>query len=693
MSGLQALLQPRSMKTPGSLVGGSVDDQRRVWHHVKVNDIRERRKSAAQNHPWTPWTPSQCWISTGPKVARLREDHIDPRPALRPSHTIALCVKITAPSIMQRNPGNGHALVWAAPMVLLLLLVSLESATHAQASKPCPARKSASSNLSAVCFLELVGKGRSTVGLERVRLNCNSTSGDKVPIGIPSEAPNNPLAWLSASLWQQLDQHSTGIAITKPDCQQQIEAPAVAEALVPMYGLLFFCEGNITFVSPVVRDLYLPYTQSSRGQEDTAPLVVGGTAHVSVFGAGVGLVDASTVFAVVQDAELSLEASAFNQLLGNPGSGVFARDRSLLRIHSSNFTNSHSSDFGGALAIMGCCNATVQNSLFLRCSSDFRGGAVYVDEQASLVLRNTSILNNTAGTDNVPSQGGGIYCKGQYLGLFDGTRIMYNKAHGSGGGVYAAAAIGTGALQLAVSPDTVLSWNQAVGSDKEGASVGGGAYLGFATAFDAAVVRSVAHNNSAARDNDIGSRPGNLTVFPEKVVGYVARPDELDGGLRVEVVLLGMGGFPCGGRNIRAFWDVAPESGGGGGNSSISEPRQPSVTAPPHLTVATNASGVAVMWLRFQEPPGQHPIVFRAEGVAYLQAKLLVEVRQCWKGEQQERPGVCGVCPAGSYNFGPGLCGNCPGNAQCAGGSAVLSKPGFWLSSLQHNVVHRWVLR
>jgi hypothetical protein len=98
-----------------------------------------------------------------------------------------------------------------------------------------------------------------------------------------------------------------------------------------------------------------------------------------------------------------------------------------------------------------------------------------------------------------------------------------------------------------------------------------------------------------------------------------------------------------------------------------------------------------VVWLRFQEPPGLHLIVFRAEGVAYLQAKLLVEVRQCWKGEQQERLGVCQVCPAGSYNFGPGLCEDCPANAECAGGSAVLSKPGFWLSSPKHNAVDRWV--
>jgi hypothetical protein len=604
---------------------------------------------------------------------------------------IAVCLNNTTSCFMQRTERNGYARMLAAPMLLLLLLlVGLQSATSAPAS--CPAPKPASSNLSAVCSLELVGKGRKTPGVEHVRLNCNSTSGDQVPVGIPSEAPNNPLAWLSASLRQQLDQHSTGITIAKPDCQQQIEAPAVAEALVPMYGLLFFCEGNITLVDPVVRDLYLPYTQSSRGQEDTAPLVVGGTAHVSVVGARVSRVDASTAIVVTQDSELSIADSAFTQLLGNPGSGVFARDSSLLRIHSSNFTDSSSSDFGGALAIMGCCNATVHNTIISGCSTVYSGGAVYVDERASLAVSNSSILNNRAGSDNIPSsQGGGIYCKGRYLALLNGTRIMYNKAHGSGGGVYAAAVVGTGALQLDVSPDTVLSGNQAVGSDKEGASVGGGAYVGFATAFDAAVVRSVARNNTAPRDDDISTRPENLTVLPDRALGYVARPDQLEGGLRVEVGLLGVGGFPCGGRNIRAFWDVAPESGGGGGNSNTSEPRQPSITAPPQHTVATNASGVAVMWLRLQEPPGQHMIVFRAEGVAYLQAKLLVEVRQCWKGEQQERPGVCQVCPAGSYNFGPGSCGECPGNAECAGGSAVLSKPGFWLSSPQYNVVHRWV--
>jgi hypothetical protein len=500
---------------------------------------------------------------------------------------------------MQRTERNGHARMLAAPMLLLLLLlVGLQSATSAPES--CPARKAASSKLSAVCSLELVGKGRKTPGLARVRLNCNSTNGDQVPVGIPSEASNNPLAWLSASIRQQLDQHSSGITIAKPDCQQQIEAPAVAEALVPMYGLLYFCEGSITLVDPVVRDLYLPYTQSSRGQEDTAPLVVGGTAHVSVVGARVSWVDASTAIVVTQDSELSIADSAFTQLLGNPGSGVFARESSLLRINSSNFMNSSSTDFGGALAIMGCCNATVQNSLISGCSTVYSGGAVYVDEHASLAFSNTSILNNTAGSDNIPSsQGGGIYCKGQYLALLNGTRVMYNKAHGSGGGVYTAASPNLvaqqGMLQLVVSPDTVLSFNQALGTDKDGAAAGGGACVGNATTFDAAVVRSIAHNNTAARDDDISTRPGNLTVRPDKALGYVARPGELEGKLRVEVVLLGTGGFPGGGRNIHAFWDTAVDGGGGvvGGNSTSPQPRQPSLTAPPKQTVETNASGVA----------------------------------------------------------------------------------------------------
>jgi hypothetical protein len=141
--------------------------------------------------------------------------------------------------------------------------------------------------------------------------------------------------------------------------------------------------------------------------------------------------------------------------------------------------------------------------------------------------------------------------------------------------------------------------------------------------------------------------------------------------------IIGEGGFPCGGRKIHASWESAAhhQAGGGGDSSGVS--------------IATNASGMAVLWLRLLEPPGQYDITLTVVGAPYLSDNVTVEVRQCWKGEEERRPGVCRVCPAGSYNLQPGRCEECLAHAECAGGSAVLPQPGFWLSSPQHNVAHR----
>ena len=563
----------------------------------------------------------------------------------------------------------------AALLLLLVLIFSLVPSSDALAADTCVSRNSPSSSLAAVCSLELVGKGRDKEGLERVRLSCNSTTGQDVPVGIASTSQNAPMAKLSATLRQQLQQLGSGVVIAQPRCQQQTEAPGAGANLLPMFGLLYFCEGAITLVNPVVRDLFLPYASSSRAQDDVAAVVVGGTARVSVVGARVDRVVASTTFGVVQNAELSLKDSAFNDTVGNPGSAVFVRDSSTLRIASSNFTNGHSTDFGGALAIMGCSDVRVQDSVFLGCSADMSGGAFFVAELASVVLSNTRILHSTAGNGRAPlSRGGGIFCGGgRYLGLVNGTVIMHNKAHGSGGGLYAegpqprtdrtqpgvGAAQAAPKLQVVVSPDSVISRNEAVGGDEAGPSTGGGAFLGPAITFDPAVVRAVARNNTAPRDADIGTQPGKLSVLPDRVSGYAARPDALEGGLRVEVMLLGQGGFACGGRNIHAYWDSVADNasvgadGGRSANSSVAQQRPPTT---PKDTEATNASGVAVMLLRFFEPPGQHLVTFLVEGLPALSANLTVEVRQCWKGEQQElrRPGVCRVCPVGSYNFQQG---------------------------------------
>jgi hypothetical protein len=126
----------------------------------------------------------------------------------------------------------------------------------------CVSRNITSSSLSAACGLELVGncEGRDKVGIDRVILSCTSITGDKVPVGIASAVRKAPLAEISTLVRQQLQQHGSGIAVVKPACQQQKEAPAVTDDLLPLFGVLYICEGNITIKHLVVRDLFLPRT-------------------------------------------------------------------------------------------------------------------------------------------------------------------------------------------------------------------------------------------------------------------------------------------------------------------------------------------------------------------------------------------------------------------------------------------------
>jgi len=96
---------------------------------------------------------------------------------------------------------------------------------------------------------------------------------------------------------------------------------------VALYGLLYFCTGNIRLVNPVIRDVWLPYDFRMRNQEDTAVLVVGGNASVSVIG---GVICAratpSTAIAALDKGVLSGKWHTVPQQHGQPGVlGVFAR--------------------------------------------------------------------------------------------------------------------------------------------------------------------------------------------------------------------------------------------------------------------------------------------------------------------------------------------------------------------------------
>jgi predicted outer membrane repeat protein len=506
---------------------------------------------------------------------------------------------------------------------------------------------------------------------------------------------------------KQLKQYGSGIEVAQNSCQQAAEAPPIQANLVPLFGLLYFCEGAVTLARPVVKGLALPFTVVSRAQDDTAAVVVAGQARVTVVGAVIEHVNASTAFAVLQDGKLAVVESSFRHNQGNPGSAVFARGRSTVCLQSSSFHNSSSSDFGGAIAVMGSSNTTVVNSRFTNCSAAKSGGAVYSIEQSRLTISNSSITASTAGSPTSPTAyGGAVFSKGLLLRISGGTQVTGNTAFGSGGGIYMSADFGTDDTvqsELQLTDDVVLSNNKADGSDMGQPSTGGGAYINSDVIFDPVLLKAVARGNTAARDEDVGTFPSKMTVLgPSTVVGYAARPDP-QSGLPVTISLIGKGGFPCTGRNIEAYWLSSTDSTSrnprrrlpaDAGDASVgpASPRVPEVFgAAPKATAVTDGGGVARMLLKFQEAPGAHIILFKVAGTPPLpvDASITVHVRQCRPGEVEEAPGLCKSCQEGTYNFALGECLSCPPNAQCPGGAVVLSKPGFWQSSPQHNKAHR----
>jgi len=55
------------------------------------------------------------------------------------------------------------------------------------------------------------------------------------------------------------------------------------------------------------------------------------------------------------------------------------------------------------------------------------------------------------------------------------------------------------------------------------------------------------------------------------------------------------------------------------------------------------------------------------------------------------RPGLCEVCPPGTYSFdnSSARCLDCPADALCPGGDVMMSTEGFWQSSAFSNQIHR----
>lgn len=107
------------------------------------------------------------------------------------------------------------------------------------------------------------------------------------------------------------------------------------------------------------------------------------------------------------------------------------------------------------------------------------GGGIYVDSVRALSIKSSSIVNNTAGFENVNSiigNGGGMYIKHiTSIIKINDSLISKNNANGHGGGVYMEAK-----LYSAEFKDTMIS-NNIIANNGERIHKGGGIYIGYAS--------------------------------------------------------------------------------------------------------------------------------------------------------------------------------------------------------------------
>lgn len=531
---------------------------------------------------------------------------------------------------------------------------------RARSSQPCPAEMKHVHGvlvlgLGVRCFSAACCLLRSAVeacclllcvaGIKSLKLNCSSPtdSAYKLPIGVATGLPANPISKSIAEvIVQELERNAQGVIWSGPDrpvhCQTEAEAFSASETAsetrnrtaVPLYALLYLCNGNVRFVRPVIQNVWLPYPKS----EDTAVIAFGGEVQASILEAVIQGNDASTVFAVFGSAELTISQSQFQGNFGNPGSGVFAQSNAVVTVAESNFVNNNSSDYGGAIAAIRCSSLNSTSNNFTNNSALFGGGAISGSDNVTLVILRNKILSNQAAV------GGGIYYNGGASVSISTTLISNNTATEEGGGINILNTVTPGSLvaahQLFLSPNSKITQNKA-GS-------GGGATIGSNVAFDASIARDIITGNTAAYDDDISTEPTALTVVGSPYISnYVGRPAEDEGLLPVHLLLTGNNGtFPCAGQRIEAYWLVA-SIGQAALPTSLFDCRRSEAPLLPQALALSSANGSVQFNLKFQQPPGNHTIAFVYDAGATcppVMANITVNVRTCVRGELQVGFGV-----------------------------------------------------
>ncbi len=142
-----------------------------------------------------------------------------------------------------------------------------------------------------------------------------------------------------------------------------------------------------------------------------------------------------------QVAQVTLARALFTLNEVDNGAGIYAMDKTILKLENITFKQNKAYVSGGAIYAMGNINITMNNVSFNRNVAFHEGGAAYILDNAVVSLYKTSFKHNTInshkrGTKHF-SNGGALYAGGTSIVMLNQMLFYNNTCRGRGGAIYA----------------------------------------------------------------------------------------------------------------------------------------------------------------------------------------------------------------------------------------------------------------
>uniref|UniRef100_A0A383VM68 Uncharacterized protein n=1 Tax=Tetradesmus obliquus TaxID=3088 RepID=A0A383VM68_TETOB len=271
---------------------------------------------------------------------------------------------------------------------------------------------------------------------------------------------------------------------------------------------------------------------------------------------------------------------------------------------------------------------------------------------------------SNASSNNASVSGGGLGAAADAQLLIDSSVVVWNAAAVHGGGISVEGNAGVAALV-----NSSIQFNRA--------KWGAGMSFGASQRLNANLKTGYFVHNLGMYNSEVSPAASDLSILgSSSVSGFAIRLGSDQSVLPVRLNVSGPFGLPCDGQLVQALLN---------GTQVLGVNR-------------SDSSGVVLMRLIIQQPPGWYKIVFDlvpGEGqkaISTLQpANLSLQVRACIVSEVTPAPDACQACPEGSISLEPhsSSCRDCPPGATCPGGFVIVPLPGMWHSAPESPQVHR----